>query len=75
MATADTLVQPLKFKRMANSVASALNAIARDSGFGDSEALSGFIADYFADTTSDNEFDSGETQPQILTTIINNQLC
>ena len=45
---------------MASSVASALNAITRDSGLNDSEALSGFIAEYFADTSSDNEYDSGE---------------
>ena len=72
--TRSVSLQPLDFairvtrsnkdlREMASSVASALNAIARDSGFGDSEVLSGFIADYFGD--SDNEFDSGETRPPI----------
>lgn len=59
---------------MSNSVASALNVIARDAGFSDSEALSRFIADYFADDNSDHEYDSGKTLPKLTITMINNQL-
>ena len=45
---------------MASSVASVLNAIARNSGFYDSESLGNFIADYFGGASEEYESYSGE---------------